>query len=65
MTDPDFVILGKTVEMCKFSIGLIGRRPSIANSNSPQDLSEWPSWEQKQCLCSSAPADHFACYKVC
>jgi hypothetical protein len=42
-----FVFLGKTVEIYKSSIGLIGRRPSAANSSSPQDLSERPSWERE------------------
>ena len=29
------------------SIGLIGYRPSAANSSSPQDMSERPSWERE------------------
>lgn len=40
-------ILGKTVEIYKSSIGLIGRRQSAANSSSPQELSERPSWEKE------------------
>ncbi|KAN0135253.1 hypothetical protein V8E53_006818 [Lactarius tabidus] len=40
--------LGKTVEIYKSSIGgLIGRRPSAANSSPPQDLTERPSWERE------------------
>ncbi|KAH9018435.1 hypothetical protein EDB85DRAFT_617178 [Lactarius pseudohatsudake] len=39
--------LGKTVELYKSSIGLIGRRQSAANSSSPQELSERPSWERE------------------
>ncbi|KAI0291220.1 hypothetical protein B0F90DRAFT_389811 [Multifurca ochricompacta] len=39
--------LGKTVDIYKSSIGLIGRRPSVAQSSSPQELSERPSWEKE------------------
>ncbi|KAF8262824.1 hypothetical protein EI94DRAFT_655407 [Lactarius quietus] len=44
------VPLGKTVGIYKSSMGLIGRRQSrqsAANSSSPQDLSERPSWERE------------------
>ena len=38
-------LLGKTVDMCKSSIGIGGRRQSVAHPGSPQKLSECPSWE--------------------
>jgi hypothetical protein len=40
-------ILAKTVDICKSSIGLVGRRPSVAQPGSPQRLSERPSWENE------------------
>jgi hypothetical protein len=38
-------LLGKTVDICKSSIGIGGRRQSTAHPGSPQKLSERPSWE--------------------
>ena len=38
-------LLGKTVDICKSSIGIGGRRQSAAHPGSPQKLSERPSWE--------------------
>lgn len=38
-------LLGKTVDICKSSIGIGGRRQSAAHPGSPQKLCERPSWE--------------------
>ncbi|KAH9997420.1 hypothetical protein BJV74DRAFT_883424 [Russula compacta] len=39
------VPLGKTVDIFKSSVGLVGRRRSVAHSDSPQRLNERLSWE--------------------
>ena len=38
-------ISAKTVDICKTSIGMVGRRLSTTRPGSPQILSDRPSWE--------------------
>jgi hypothetical protein len=40
-------LFGKTVDICKSSIGIGGRRQSAGRPSSPQKLSERPSWENE------------------
>lgn len=41
----DVKISVKTVDICKSSIGMVGRRLSTTRPGSPERLSDRPSWE--------------------
>ena len=43
----DIDFLAKTVDICKSSIGMVGRRLSLTRPASPQRLDERPSWENE------------------
>lgn len=43
----DIDISAKTVDICKSSIGMVGRRLSTTRPSSPQGLSDRPSWEDE------------------
>lgn len=43
----DIDVLAKTVDICKSSIGMVGRRLSLTRPGSPQRLDERPSWENE------------------
>ena len=46
----------KTVDICKSSIGMVGRRLSTTRPGSPQRLSDRPSWENEILEQGSVPS---------